>query len=173
MMVTHLVLAHRVRAQVEAEILAHPEVETGGLLPARVIGDSMVVPFTIAAGPKARRARARFSPDTEWQQQLLDEAFANFTCVFGGAWHRHPGTFDVPSSVDHKTARHIVTDAEWDTKQAVFPIAVVRGGKVCLRAFLMHRDAPNFIEVPIEVVPNHDPLVLEVLGGAAWVKQEV
>ncbi len=172
-MIKRLVLAQRGRAQVDAEVLAHPEVETGGLLPARLIGDALVVPFTIAAGPRAVRAHARFSPDTAWQQFLLDHAFENFACVFGGAWHRHPGDFDVPSYVDHRTARHIVTDAEWDTKQAVFPIAVVRGGKVCLRAFLMHRDAPNFIEVPLEVVPNHDPLVVEALGGACVATNEV
>jgi integrative and conjugative element protein (TIGR02256 family) len=172
-MIKRLVLAQRGRAQVDAEVLAHPEVETGGLLPARVIGDALIVPFTIAAGPKAMRARARFSPDTAWQQLLLDHAFDNFACTFGGAWHRHPGHFSVPSHIDHKTARHIVTDAEWDTEQAVFPIAIVRDQRVCLRAFLMHRDAPDFVEVPIEIVPNNNPLVLEALGGAAVTTKEV
>jgi integrative and conjugative element protein (TIGR02256 family) len=172
-MISRLVLAERSRAQIDAEVFAHPEVETGGLLPGRVIGDAMVVPFTIAAGAKARREHARYSPDVPHQQLFLDHAFANFGCVFGGAWHRHPGGFEVPSAVDHKTARHIVTDPDWDLEQAVFPIAVVRYGKVSLRAYLMHREAAQFVEVPIEVVPNSDPRVLELLTGRVSVPKEV
>jgi integrative and conjugative element protein (TIGR02256 family) len=171
-MIDRLVLAQRARAQIDAEVLAHPKVETGGLLPGQVIGDAMVVPFTIAAGAKAVREPVRYSPDVSFQQLLLDHAFANFGCVFGGAWHRHPGRFDVPSSFDHRTAQHIVTDPDWDIEQAVFPIAVVRNGKVCLRAFLMHRDARRFVEVPIEVVPNNDPHILELLGDTVSVPKE-
>jgi hypothetical protein len=137
-----------------------------------VIGDEMVVPFTIAAGAKAVRQRVRYIPDIESQQLLLDHAFANFGCVFCGAWHRHPGLFDVPSGVDFATARHIVTDAEWSIEQAVFPIAIVRDGQVRVRAFLMHRDAEEFMEVQIEVVPNNDPRVLELLAGTASVMKE-
>lgn len=164
-MIARLVTAQRGYRQLEADVLGHPGVETGGLLPARVIGDALVAPYTIPGGPKAKRAPARFSPDVDWQQQLLDHAFENFGCVFGGAWHRHPGHFDVPSAVDHATARHIVTDPEWDLVQAVFPIAIVRDGEVRVRAFLMHRDGADFREIPFEVVPDNDPLVLEVLSG--------
>lgn len=164
-MIARLVTAQRGIRQLEADVLRHPGVETGGLLPARVIGDAMVAPFTISGGPKAKRAPARFSPDVDWQQSLLDHAFENFGLVFGGAWHRHPAHFDAPSAVDHATARHIVTDPAWDLIQAVFPIAIVRDGEVHVRAYLMHRDAPEFLEIPFEVVPDDDPRVLEVLGG--------
>ena len=171
-MIKSLVLSERARGQIDCEVLEHPDVETGGLLPARVIDGAVVVPFTIAAGPMAVRAPAQFSPDTEWQQTLLDSAFANFGCVFGGAWHRHPGRFDVPSAIDRRTARHIVTDPTWSLELAVFPIAVVRDGKVSLRAFLMHRNAADFVEIPIEVVPNNDPRVLELLGCTAAMAKE-
>lgn len=164
-MIARIVCARRGLRQLEADVLAHSAVETGGLLPGRVVGDAVVTPFTIAGGPRAKRAPARFSPDVEWQQLLLDHAFENFGCVFGGAWHRHPGHFDVPSAVDLATARHIVTDPEWDLVQAVFPIAIIRDGEVRVRAFLMHRDELDFREIPFEVVPDNDPLVLEVLGG--------
>jgi integrative and conjugative element protein (TIGR02256 family) len=172
-LITHLVLSQRARDQIDSDILAHPDVETGGLLPGRIISNAMIVPFTIAAGPNAARARARYAPDVTWQQEILDHAFANFACVFGGAWHRHPGQFDVPSGVDLKTARHIVTEIEWDTEQAVFPIAIVRDGRVLVRAFLMRRDATDFVEVPIEVVPNDDPRVLQVLAGTPVARVEV
>lgn len=172
-MITRLVLAHRACAQLDADVLAHPGVETGGLLPCRVIGDAMVVPFTIAGGPKAVRAPSRFSPDTGWQQQLLDFSFEAFTLDFGGAWHRHPGHFDVPSGVDLRTARHIVTDPEWNVEQAVFPIAIVRDGRVSVRAFFMHRDSREFREIPIERTPNNDPRVLAILCANGAVKKEV
>lgn len=172
-MIARFVCARRGLRQLESDVLAHSGVETGGLYPGRVVGDALVTPYTIPGGPKALRARARFSPDVEWQQMLLDHAFDNFGCTFVGAWHRHPGRFDVPSAVDHATARHIVTDPDWDLVQAVFPIAIVRDGEVRVRAFLMHREATDFLEVPFEVVPDDDPLILEVLGGpAAMVKED-
>lgn len=164
-MIARFVTAKRGFEQMQSSIFAFPGVETGGLLPGRVIGDALVAPFTIPGGPRAVRARARFSPDVEWQQMLLDHAFENFGCTFLGAWHRHPGHFDSPSAVDHATARHIVTDTDWDLVQAVFPIAIVRDGEVCVRAYLMHRDASDFREIPFTVVPDDDPLILEALGG--------
>lgn len=172
-MIARIVTARRGFRQMESSIFSHPSVETGGLFPGRVIGDAVVTPFTIAGGPKALRARARFSPDVEWQQVLLDHAFENFGCTFVGAWHRHPGLFDAPSAVDHATARHIVTDSEWDLVQAVFPIAIVRDGEVRVRAYLMHRDAADFHEIPFEVVPDDDPRILEILGGPAAKAEEV
>ena len=166
-MISRIVCARRALRQLESDVLAHPGVETGGLFPGRVLGDAAVAPFMIAGGPRALRARARFSPDIEWQQLLLDHAFENFGCTYVGAWHRHPGLFDSPSAVDHATARHIVTDSEWDLVQAVFPIAIVRDGAVRVRAYLMHRDQPDFLEIPLEVVPDNDPRILEVLVGPA------
>jgi integrative and conjugative element protein (TIGR02256 family) len=166
-MIARFVTAKRGFKQMESDILARPGVETGGLFPGRVIGDALVTPFTITGGPKALRAPARFSPDVVYQQSLLDHAFENFRCTFVGAWHRHPGRFDVPSAVDLATARHIVTDADWDLVQAVFPIAIVRDKEVRVRAFLMHRDELEFFEIPFEVVPDDDPLILKVLSGSA------
>ncbi len=82
-----------------------------------------------------------------------------------GDWHKHPGCFDTPSAQDRQTARHIVTDAEWDQLEAVFPIAVVDGDHIRMRAYLMYRYRDDFAEVPIEIVPDTDPRVLSVLAG--------
>lgn len=163
-MINHIVCARRVLRQLEADVLAHPGVETGGMFPGRVVGDTAVTPYMIAGGPKARRAPARFSPDVDWQQLLLDHAFENFGCTYVGAWHRHPGLFDSPSAVDYATARHIVTDSEWDLVQAVFPIAIVRDGAVRVRAYLMHREQSDFLEIPFDVVPDDDARIIEVLA---------
>jgi len=172
-MTMRLVLSRRAMAAIEADVLAHPTTETGGLLPCRLLGDAMIVPFTIPGGPKATRTASRFSPDTGSQQVLLDFAFELFSVDFGGAWHKHPGLFDQPSAVDLKTARHIVTDPTWDKQHAVFPIAVIDNGQVRLRAYLMQRSTQAFEEIPIEVIPDADARVVEILSGRPAAEQEV
>ena len=171
-MTTRLLLSKRALASIEMDVLAHPLTETGGLLPCRLMGTSMVVPFTIPGGPAATRSPSRYSPDTAWQQLLLDFAFDQFAVDFGGAWHKHPGLFDQPSAYDVKTARHIVTDPTWDKASAVFPIAVVDAGRVRLRAYLMQRTTQTFEEIAIEVIPDSDPRVLEILGGPRAEREE-
>lgn len=84
-----------------------------------------------------------------------------------GDWHKHPARFDMPSEQDRETARQIVTDASWDRIEAVFPIAIVDGTRIRLRAFLMYRHGSNFIEIPVEVVSDRDPRVLYVLTGCS------
>jgi len=172
-MISRFVMTRRANSAIDADVMVHPDTETGGLLPCRVVGDSSIAPFTIGAGPKAVRTPTRFSPDTEYQQQLLDFAFEVLALNFGGAWHKHPGDLDEPSAYDLKTARHIVTDREWNVEQAVFPIAVVRDGQVRLRAYLMRRSALEFEEIPIEVVSDADPRVVEILSGSQAAKREV
>ena len=172
-MITRLVLSRRAMAAIEADVLVHPTTETGGLLPCRMVGNAMIVPFTIPGGPRAARTPSRFSPDISSQQLLLDFAFEAFTVDFGGAWHKHPGLFDHPSAYDLKTARHIVTDPTWNKEHAVFPIAVIDDGQVRLRAYLMQRSTQAFEEIPIEVISDADARVVEILSGRLAAEQEV
>lgn len=158
-----LVIARRAFAMLEADCLAHPSTETGGLLVGQKVGGDFVVPFVVEAGPKAQRSRTGFSPDAEWQQHQLGYFFERFGCNFIGDHHRHPNRYERPSAIDLEVARHIVTDAEWDTPEAVFPIATIQAGIVRLRAFLMKRDADDFQEIPIEVVSDNDRRIRRVL----------
>jgi len=167
-----LVLAEWAFSGIEEECLRHLPTETGEVLVGRAIDDSIVVPFTIAAGPKARRAVARFSPDWAWQQTILDYLFARFGVDFVGDWHRHPGRFDRPSGQDLATARRIVTDVSWNKPSAVFPIAIIDGGWVRLRAYLMRRETQEFKEIPITVVPDTHPLMRAVLIGMDAAEKE-
>lgn len=82
-----------------------------------------------------------------------------------GDWHKHPSQVDRPSGQDRETARHIVTDDGWNRVEAVFPIAIVDGKQVRMRAFLMYRFTSDFEEMPIEIVPDTDPRVVRVLIG--------
>lgn len=160
-----VILAERELARIESECLTHADTETGGALPGRAIDDAIVIPFTIAAGPNALRAVARFSPDSAWQQTVLDYLYARFGVDYQGDWHRHPGRFDRPSDHDLATARRIVTDPSWNKASAVFPIAVIDGGHVRMRAYLMRRETEEFEEIPINIVPDTHPLMRAVLTG--------
>lgn len=160
-----LVLAERAHRAIVADCLAHAATEIGGVLPGRTVGDAFVVPFSIPAGPGAKKTPVRFSPDWGWQQVFVDFLFARFRVDYLGDWHRHPGLLDQPSAHDLRTARHIVTDPGWDVRRALFPIAVIDGGEVRIRAYLMRRETLAFEEIPIAVVPDTDPRMTAVLTG--------
>jgi integrative and conjugative element protein (TIGR02256 family) len=167
-----LVLAERAHGAIVADCLAHLGTEIGGLLPGRAVDDAFVVPFSIPAGPGAKKTPVRFSPDCGWQQVFLDFLFARFAVDYLGDWHRHPGHFDRPSAQDLRTARHIVNDPGWDVSQALFPIAVIDGAEVRIRAYLMRRESLEFEEIPLEIVPDTDPRMTAVLTGMDATKKE-
>jgi integrative and conjugative element protein (TIGR02256 family) len=158
-----LVIAKRAYRAAVDEILAHPESETGGILVGRKVAGDFVVPFVVGGGPGAERSWGGFAPDSAWQQEFLDFLFKRFDLDYLGDFHRHPGRFDRPSRTDWQTARKIVIDETWGTPEALFPIAVVEEGRVRIRAYVMSRGAKNFVEIPIEVVPDSDPRMAAVL----------
>jgi integrative and conjugative element protein (TIGR02256 family) len=161
-----LVIAERAYRAIERECLQHPDTETGGVLGGSRLGPYIVVPFTVPAGRRAVRHASAFTPDHEAQQELLDYLCARFPGMgsgFAGDWHRHPGSYDRPSQRDHEVARHIVTAPGWNCIEAVFPIAVIEEGRVRMRAYLMNRFHEDFVELPLEVVPDTDPRMQAVL----------
>jgi integrative and conjugative element protein (TIGR02256 family) len=171
-MIRRLVLAERAYGAIVADCLVHAATEIGGVLPGRTVGDAFVVPFSIPAGPRAKKSVVRFSPDSGWQQVFLDYLHARFGTDYVGDWHRHPGLYDQPSAHDLRTARHIVTDPDWNKPEAVFPIAVIDSGVVRIRAYLMRREVLEFQEIPIEIVPDTDPRMTAVLTGMDAQKEE-
>lgn len=160
-----LVLAKSAYQAVVSDCLRHSDTEIGGVLPGRPVGGEFVVPFSISAGPRAIKSAVRFSPDSRWQQTILDYLHARFGTDYIGDWHRHPGLFDQPSRHDLRTARHIVTDPIWNKAEALFPIAVIDDGTVRLRAYLIRRETLQFEEIPLEVVPDSDSRMIAVLTG--------
>jgi integrative and conjugative element protein (TIGR02256 family) len=158
-----LVLAKSVLRAIEEQCLEHHATETGGVLQGRLVGREFVVPFMIPAGPHATKTPVHFAPDSDWQQVILDFLFARFGADYVGDWHRHPRSFDRPSAHDLRTARTIVRT--WKSPVALFPIAVIEGGRVRLRAYLMRRDTLQFEDVAIEVADDNDPRMIAVLTG--------
>jgi len=158
-----LVLAKSVLHAIEGQCLEHCDTETGGVLQGRLIGHEFIVPFMIPAGPHATKTPVHFAPDSDWQQVLLDFLYDRFGTDYVGDWHRHPGSFDRPSSHDLRTARTIVRT--WQLPIALFPIAVIESGCVRLRAYLMRRDTLQFENVALEVAEDNDPRMIAVLTG--------
>ena len=148
------------------DALAHPDRETGGTILGVRRGVEFIGVINIPAGPAARRTLVRYSPDTEWQQAVVDvvtQRLRHLTYV--SDWHMHPGGFDRPSVHDLRTAREIVTDEGWDSPAAVFPIGVREAGKVRFRAYLMQRETLEFREIPLLILDDHDPRLTAALTG--------
>lgn len=158
-----MIIAARAYSMVEQDCIEYPLVETGGLLIGAPLRNNIVVPFVVPAGEHARRSPSGFAPDSPWQQRYLDYLFQRFHVDYCGDYHKHPAHFDHPSQHDWRTARHIVTDPAWGKREALFPIVVVRDGRVCLRAYLMRRATCEFEEIPIEIVPDTDRRIRAVL----------
>lgn len=148
------------------DALAHPSSETGGTILGVRQGVDLVGVLNVPAGPAARRTSVRYSPDTDWQQAVVDvvtQQLRHLTYV--SDWHTHPGSFDRPSAHDLRTARTIVTDKTWNAPSAVFPIGVRENGSVRFRAYLMRRETLIFSEIPLVIVDDHDPRVTAALTG--------
>lgn len=158
-----LILARRAHEEIVRDCLAHARAETGGVLVGRSVGDDLVVPFVVGAGPRSIRTYAGFAPDPAYQQQHVDYLFHRFGVNYVGDWHRHPGRFDTPSDHDCATAARITTDPAWNTPLAAFPIAVIDRGHVRVRAFLMARGAHDFRELPLQITEDSDPLMQAAL----------
>lgn len=165
-MLSAVVFADRERRILDAEFLANTSAEIGRVLVGSIVDGKLLVALTIPAGPRALRSVDRFSPDWEWQQQMLSWIAARFPrCEYLGDIHAHPGGFDQPSSIDLRTARGIVSDRAWNRSEAVFPIVTVQGGQVRIRAYLMRRETLQFAEVAVETIDDNDPRLIAVLTG--------
>ena len=163
---------HEHRSYVD-EVLLYRDRECGRALFGRRIDTDFVVGFLVPAGPGAHQTRVRFSPDADWQQVHSDVLHARVRARYLGDLHSHPGSFDVPSAHDLKTAQAIVSSPEWATPEAVYPIAVIDGATVRIRAFLITRATLEFDEIPLSIIPDTHPLMTTVLTGTDAPQQEV
>ncbi len=162
-----LVLSERAYEQMTEDCLRYPDTETGGILVGRYVAGEMIVPFAVPAGTGAERSAGGFAPDSSFQQPLLDFLFERFQGVnYQGDYHKHPGAFDRPSLHDLVTARRIVTDPNWNTAAACFPILTCHKGQVKMRSYLMTREAPQFDELDTEIVADADSRIQAVMLGA-------
>lgn len=113
-------------AMVDSARTAAP-LETGGMLIGyRSSPDSVVVTALIGAGPQASATATSFRPDSDWQQQRLEEIYvaSGRTRTYLGDWHSHPGGDHRLSPRDRRTLRRIAETAEAHLDRPLMAIVV-------------------------------------------------
>jgi integrative and conjugative element protein (TIGR02256 family) len=159
-----LILTKKAYRAVVEECTAFPEVETGGILVGKKIGgQNIVVPFALGSGPKAKRSWTRFTPDVDWQQEALEKLFNRYQVNYVGSFHRHPGCYRQPSSLDAKTAQEIISSPDWAVSEAVFPIIIFKRRKVEIYPYYISRSSKGFHPIPWQIVPTKSRLVRAAL----------
>lgn len=158
-----LILTKKAYRSIVEECASFPEVETGGILIGKRLHENLVIPFALGSGPKAKRSWTRYSPDFEWQQEALDKLFGRYLVNYVGSFHRHPGSFCRPSSIDRKTAREIISSPDWNVPEAIFPIIIIKGGRIKLFPYYLSRDSKDFQPIPWQIVSHKNQLVRATL----------
>jgi integrative and conjugative element protein (TIGR02256 family) len=99
-------------AQITEQGEHHAPLETGGMLLGWRHERAIVVTSQIPAGPGAKRSQQSFTPDGDWQQRRLDEAYeqSGRTVTYLGDWHSHPRGSGHPSPIDRKTAAAVAAE---------------------------------------------------------------
>lgn len=109
-----------------AEAHQFAPLETGGVLLGDAGHGGVVPEITelVAAGPRARRERHRFTPDGPWQRRQIAERYeaSRRTLDYLGDWHSHPAG-DGPSELDRETARRIAAEPNARCPHPLFLIA--------------------------------------------------
>ena len=87
---------------------------------------AIVVAAHIEAGPDAQRGPQSFTPDGDWQQRRLEEAYeqSGRRVTYLGDWHSHPRGSGCPSPKDRETAATVAGDPR---ARASTPVTMILG----------------------------------------------
>lgn len=102
--------------------------ETGGVLIGYWASDAEAVIATmIEGGPKAKRTRTRFVPDSEFQNARIEKIYqeSNQSLAYLGDWHTHPLGRLALSPTDKTTLRRI---SSYPDARANTPIMLLLAG---------------------------------------------
>ncbi len=161
-----LVLTDKAYRSILDECASVRDVETGGLLIGRKINDRfIVVTFALGAGPKASHSWSRYSPDLDWQQQRLEKLHSRYGVQYVGSYHSHQGKDCLPSVWDLMAAGKIVTDPDWDTPEAIFPIINLANHRIHFYPYHFSRASMTFQAIAWHLVPHRDRLIKTILKG--------
>lgn len=142
--------------------------ETGGILIGPPPSASEIV-ITKATGPgKGKRTITSWETDPDFLNSMLKAARGeNSLLNLRGFWHRHPGQMAQPSPQDLSEAVKILQDVEHYHLggELVMPIVTVTKEGVTIQGYFISAHEPNFVGIPIEVVPDSDEFVNSLLSG--------
>jgi len=155
--------------EMKKECLTYAMVETGGILIGRLVGDEIIVPFSIGSGLEAVRTPFSYEPDVDWQQKMLDGLFDKFKLNYVGSYHKHPHYMTYPSRIDYVAAMHILSSSDWGVSQIIFPIVVSNGHEILVYPYYISRNAKAFRLIPMNVIPDNEfsELEAEIRIGAS------
>jgi integrative and conjugative element protein (TIGR02256 family) len=104
----------------------HAPVETGGMLLGWRQERAIVVTAQVEAGPGALRGPRSFTPDGDWQQRRLEEAYeqSGRSVTYLGDWHSHPRGSRHPSPKDRETAAAVAAEP---LARASMPVTMILG----------------------------------------------
>jgi integrative and conjugative element protein (TIGR02256 family) len=160
----NLILTKKAYRSIFEECASFPEVETGGIMVGkRADAINIVVPFIIGSGPQAKRSLTRYSPDVNWQQNSLEKLFDRYRVNFVGSFHRHPGSFNCPSSLDYRTAQWIINSPDWSLSEAVFPIIIYTGREMKFFPYYISKALKDFQPISWQIVSPRNRLVRNIL----------
>jgi integrative and conjugative element protein (TIGR02256 family) len=146
------------------ECVSHKGKESGGILVGKKMENSdFVVAFAIGSGPGAERSRFRFTPDVAWQQRILDKLFRLYSVSYLGSFHRHIGFNHWPSSVDSESAHEIISNPDWNTSEAIFPIVNFNDGIIQIYPYYFSQKHNDFQLICWTIIPNKSHLLKSAL----------
>jgi integrative and conjugative element protein (TIGR02256 family) len=126
----------------EAESLASPRTETGGVVAGRGSLDDGAVVLTHASGPgpRARRTRYSFARDKEYCQTFLDRVAVESggEVDYLGEWHKHHEAEPRPSGQDIRTAADIAADLGYHVRLCLLLIMGASNSRSSLRVFVVY-----------------------------------
>lgn len=171
-----LLIAESALRSIKQEALRFPSVETGGILIGKDLGQQDGVRKVLLAaatgpGPGSYHQAAEFSPNTAYQQEILDWFLARPDTKYLGSWHKHPARLVRPSSGDLRQAKEILADPDYGVTELIVPIVTVSQGKVSVIPYYLTRGMTHFAELDWELVPD-DALVVREFWGPKWFETE-
>lgn len=158
-----LIVTDKIYRKIMSECKSSHNIETGGILIGKRLPGFMVVIFALGPGIKARRTRNRFSPDIQWQQAILEKLFNRHGVNYVGSYHFHPENDCLPSRLDLKVARQVVSDPEWNAPEAIFPIVSTVDHEMKFFPYYFSRTSEHFQLIDRQIIPHADPVIRHIL----------
>jgi integrative and conjugative element protein (TIGR02256 family) len=170
-------LSSTLLTQITKQGAQHAPLETGGMLLGWRRDRAIVVRAQVEAGPAAHRALQSFTPDGDWQQRRLEEAYeqSDRTVTYLGDWHSHPRGSGRPSPKDRHTAAAIAAEP---LARASMPVTLILGRRRPrrqawrARAFLLRNGSLRRIRLVV-YTPTDEPGELVSHDGATVESQQL
>ncbi|MCB0209625.1 MAG: Mov34/MPN/PAD-1 family protein [Anaerolineae bacterium] len=148
---------------IRAETMAHPHLETGGLLVGCRIAykNSPVLVVLHASGPgeQADRQPWQYTPDSDALQGYLETwraKFERYGADYIGEWHKHPPDLAQPSEGDIRQARAILDDPAYHLPAGdlLLPITRLVNRRFQINVFYMTRQIRQPKQLKYEAVQH-------------------